>query len=121
MDKIFNAVGGDPILAPTGSVRDLYLENSYNQLTINSTVTSWNDVSQTEQFYANGDSGDATLWGALREALDLADATIDFTQFDDDSDGWIDAIAFIHSGYGAEWGGTDVDGTERPDRIWSHR
>src|SRR5262249_11814218 len=26
---IFNAVGGDPVLAPTGSVKDLFRENSY--------------------------------------------------------------------------------------------
>lgn len=37
-NTIFNAVGGDPVLAPTGSVRDAYLELSYGILTLNSTV-----------------------------------------------------------------------------------
>ena len=119
---LFNAVGGDPVLAPTGSVRDVYLENSYNQMELNSTATGWMTVSNTEQYYASGNSGlSSKIWEALTEALDLADASIDFSQFDEDGDGYIDAISFIHSGYGAEWGGFDADGTFYTNRIWSHR
>lgn len=121
IDVLFNAPGGDVILAPTGSVRDVYIENSYGQLVLDSTVVGWVDVSHTEQYYANGQSGDSTLWQALREALDEVDTLVDFNDFDADNDGRIDSIAFIHSGYGAEWGGTDADGTYYDDRIWSHR
>jgi len=121
IDILMNAVGGDPIVAPTGSVRDVYLENSYGQMTLNSDVQPWVTVSNTEAYYANGQSGDSTLWEALREALDEIDKTIDFRNYDTDGDGRIDAIAFLHSGYGAEWGGTDVYGTAYQDRIWSHR
>ena len=121
IEVLFNAAGGDPVLAPTGSVRDVYIENSYGQLVLDSTVVGWIDVSQTEQYYANGQSGDSTLWQALREALDEVDTLVDFNDFDTDNDGKIDSIAFIHSGYGAEWGGTDNDGTHYDDRIWSHR
>jgi len=122
MDVIFNAVGGDPTLAPTGSVRDVYLENSYNQLTLNSTVFGWVNLPQTEQFYAAGVSGlGSTIWQAITAALEAADPLIDFDQFDDNGDNFVDAIAFIHSGYGAEWGGTDQDGTHYSNRIWSHR
>jgi len=118
---LFNAPGGDPQLAPTGSVRDVYLQNSYGQMELNSDVSGWITLSKSEQYYANGQSGDGTLWEALREALDTLDQAIDFTQYDADSDGYIDSIAFIHSGYGAEWGGTDEDGVASADRIWSHR
>ncbi len=118
---LFNAPGGDPQLAPTGSVRDVYLQNSYGQMELNSDVSGWITVSKSEQYYANGQSGDSTLWEALREALDTLDQAIDFTQYDADNDGYIDSIAFIHSGYGAEWGGTDADGVASADRIWSHR
>ena len=125
IDVLFNAVGGDPVLAPTGSIRDVYLENSYGQMTLNSDVNpgvgGWITVSNTEAYYANGQSGDSTLWQALREALDVIDATVNFNDYDSDNDGQIDSIAFIHSGYGAEWGGTDVFGGTQANRIWSHR
>lgn len=120
-DTLFNAVGGHPTLAPTGSIRDIYLENSYGQLTLDSTVLDWINVSETEAYYANGQSGDQTLWEALIEALDEADESLDFSQFDSDSDGFIDAITFVHSGYAAEFGGTDQYGASQADRIWSHK
>jgi len=121
IDVLFNAPGGDPQLAPTGSVRDVYLQNSYGQVELNSDISSWITVSGSEQYYANGQSGDSTLWEALREALDTLDQTVDFSQYDTNNDGYIDSIAFLHSGYGAEWGQTDADGTATADRIWSHR
>jgi M6 family metalloprotease-like protein len=121
IDVLFNAPGGDPTLAPTGSVRDVYLQNSYGQLELNSDVMPWITVSGTEQYYANGVSGDSTLWGALREALAELDRTVDFSQYDLNNDGYIDSIAFLHSGYGAEWGGQDADATGYQERIWSHK
>ena len=121
VDTLFNATGGDPILAPTGSVKDFYLENSYNQLTLESTVLDWVTVPNTEAYYADGVSGSSKLWEALRYALDAADSSINFDDFDSDGDGFIDAIAFIHSGYGAEWGGSDAYGAGTNDRIWSHK
>jgi M6 family metalloprotease-like protein len=78
-------------------------------LSIQSTVVGWIDVPKTEAFYANGQSGLTTrIWQALKSPLDPADAVIDFRDFDEDNNGYIDSIAFIHSGYGTEWGGIDV-------------
>ena len=75
-----------------------------------------------QRHYGNGDSGLSGLARDLiRDGLDAADPTLDFSQFDLDGDGWIDAITFLHSGYGAEWGGTDSYGTNYVDRIWSHK
>ena len=121
IDILMNAPGGHATLAPTGSVRDVYLENSYGQMDLASDVQPWVTVSKTEAYYANGQSGDSTLWEALREALDEVDKSVDFRNYDTDGDGRIDAIAFLHSGYGAEWGGTDAYGTPYQSRIWSHR
>jgi len=114
MDVLFNADTPDLKLAPTGSVKAVYLENSYNQMTLNSTISGWITVSNTEAYYADGASGTSKLWEALREALTILDPSVDFNEFDSDNDGFIDAITFIHSGYGAEW-------DANPDHIWSHR
>jgi M6 family metalloprotease-like protein len=122
MQLIMNATGGDPTLAPTGSVRDYYLENSYGGLTLDSTVTVWVDVPGTESYYANGNSGLTTMtWELIEDALDLVDPSVNFSDFDQNSDGMIDSITFIHSGYGAEWIATDAYGTSYTDRMWSHR
>jgi M6 family metalloprotease-like protein len=122
VDVIFNAVGGDPVLAPTGSVRDAYTEYSYGQLTIDSTVADWVDLPESEQHYADGDSAlPGKIDDAIVDALELVDPDVDFNDFDQDGDGFVDGIAFLHSGYGAEWGGVDVDGVDEPDRIWSHQ
>lgn len=121
-NTIFNQVGGDPTLAPSGSVRDVYFENSYGGLTIQSTVVGWIDLPETEQFYANNNSGrDQTIWQAITSGLVGADPLVDFSQFDQDNDGFIDAITFIHSGFAAENGGTDEDGSTSAQRIWSHK
>ena len=45
----------------------------------------------------------------------------EWADFDNDGDGYIDAIAFLHSGYAAEFGGTDAYGAAQEDRIWSHK
>ncbi|NOX58331.1 MAG: M6 family metalloprotease domain-containing protein, partial [Planctomycetes bacterium] len=119
-DVLWNAVGGDPVLAPTGSVRDCFLENSYGQLTINSTVAVWVTLPQNEAFYAAGNHGLSfgypnNAQGMVKDALDAADAVVDFGEFDVDLDGSIDAISIIHSGFGAETGGGGGNW------IWSHR
>jgi M6 family metalloprotease-like protein len=122
IDVLMNAVGGDEELAPGGSLRDIYLNNSYGALTIDSTVVAWATVSNTEAYYAAGNSGLTTkTHEALEEALNIVDAFVDFTEFDQDNDGFIDAITFLHSGYGAEWGGTDSYGAYYVNRIWSHK
>lgn len=142
-------------IAPTGSVRDVFMQNSYGTLNVESYVTDWITMDNTEEYYSNGDKGMTTkIQDAIRYALKYVDqppredndddgATtifttnnnnnddddgtqqqsvhIDYDYFDEDNDGYIDAITFIHSGYPAEAGGTDADDTFYEDRIWSHQ
>jgi M6 family metalloprotease-like protein len=119
---LLNHKGPHP-LCPSGSVRDFYLENSYGKLDLESVVTPWVVVDNTEAYYSNGESGrHKIIWDALRYALQYLDDNdlVDFDYFDQDNNGRIDAITFIHSGYGAEFGGTDQNGAFYKDRIWSH-
>lgn len=117
-DTLFNAVGGHPTLAPTGSVRDLYYEDSYGQMTLVSTVVPWVTLPQTEAYYTDGYSGfgeyPQNAQGMIEDALNQVDAYVDFGEFDLDNDGYVDAIDVIHSGYGDEAFGAGF-------RIWSHR
>ena len=60
---------------------------------------------------------------ALRDSLDYLDQNniVNFTDFDSDGDGKIDAITFMHSGYAAEWMAPDQYGGTYRNRIWSHK
>lgn len=119
-DTLFNAPGGDPALAPTGSVRDYYAETSYGTMTLQSTVVAWVTLANNEAYYADGKDGTGGTYpknaqGMVKDALDLVDPLVNFGGFDQDNDGYIDAITIIHSGYGAETGGGGGNW------IWSHR
>ncbi|QEF98300.1 Immune inhibitor A precursor [Stieleria maiorica] len=129
-EQLFNAQSPVPNLAPTGSVKMFYQENSYAKMNLESTVVDWVTLPKKEAYYANGQSGlTSRIWEALRDGLDLvrASGSVDFADFDNEinqnggkGDGWIDAITFVHSGYAAEFGGV-AGGADMDDRIWSHR
>jgi hypothetical protein len=95
----------DPTLNPVGSLKTIYQELSFGELTIESTVTEWFVTAESEAWYADGSSGSTNLHEAIREALDYLDNNnmIDFTEFDMDDNGKIDSITVLHSGYAAEW------------------
>ena len=122
-DTLFNRAGGDPAIAPTGSVRDAYIENSYGIVDLQSTVVAWVTLPETEAYYVGvnnglpfGDNPSVYPNNAQRmveDALALVDPNVDFGQFDADNDGYIDVITIIHSGYAAEAG--------VPTSIWSHK
>lgn len=102
---------------PTGSMNDWYLENSYNEVGINGIVTPWVRLPQTYDYYTNNDNG----FGAYpmnaqkmtEDAVLAVDSLVDFSQFDNDNDGYVDALFIVHAGPGAESTGNDGD-------IWSH-
>lgn len=118
-DVVFNTIGGDPTLAPTGSVKDYFTETSYGTVTLNSTVVAWVTLPNTEAYYANGQHGTGSYptnaQRMVMDALNLADPLVNFGEFDSDNDGYIDAITIIHSGYAAETGGGGGNW------IWSHK
>jgi hypothetical protein len=64
--KLFNhdtAASGNPSpICPTGSIRDVFLQNSYGKLNLVSTVLNWVDVPFTEQQIAAGTSGYVVAW-----------------------------------------------------------
>ena len=99
----------------TGSFRDYWLESSYNNLTVNSTVRGWYHAANNMTFYgANSSGSDVNPRLLVQEAVDAAEnAGVDFSVYDNDSDGKVDGILVIHAGYGEEAGGG-------ANTIWSH-
>lgn len=98
--------------------------NSYGNYRYHATVTDWMDTDDTEDAYAAGVSGlTYSLQEAIWPLLDRLnrDHLWDWSKFDHDNDGKLDAVVVLHSGYPAERGGRDCI-NQRPatHRIWSH-
>lgn len=125
IDILFNKVGQHPRIAPTGSVRDVFLTSSLGKLELDSIVyPEWIDLPEPENYYAAGKSGLSTLFmEAVGEALQHLDSVLSFplAQVDGDGDFIVDTLTLLHSGFGAESGGTDEDGVSFENRIWSHK
>ncbi|MBN2697213.1 MAG: M6 family metalloprotease domain-containing protein [Bacteroidales bacterium] len=101
----------------TGSFRDYYRIASFDSLLLSTTVTAWVTVSMNMAYYGDNDGNgeDIRPQELAREAIDLAEvAGLDFSQFDNDGDGYVDEIIIIHSGFGEEYIGTG------DSCIWSH-
>lgn len=99
----------------TGSVKDYYLENSYEKLNLSITVAGpYISSSNMSAYGANNSSGSDTGPRELvSEAILAADKDVDYTQFDNDNDGNVDGVYVIYAGYGEEAGGGS-------DAIWAH-
>ncbi|MCF7801592.1 MAG: M6 family metalloprotease domain-containing protein [Candidatus Marinimicrobia bacterium] len=116
---------------PTTTMREHYLEMSYNQFHLSGHVYGWYPVAHGHAYYEGHqtepyDNGFVSPPGGvgsfLKETLLAADSTVDFAQYDNDGpdgipnsgddDGTVDACFFVHSGRGGEGGGPS---------IWSHR
>ncbi len=107
----------------TGTVRDYYQEVSYGQVdlvTVDLPSTSdWQRAPETYAYYVDGGYGtDGTYphnsQGLCEDLVDAADGIIDFSQYDNDGDGYVDVIMIVHAGRGAEFTGS-------PNDIWSHK
>lgn len=101
----------------TGSFRDYYLEVTYNNLSLEPTVTPWVQVSQDMSYYGANDAFgyDIRPFELVREAVDSLEANgFDFSPFDNDNDGYVDEIIMVHSGYGEQYTGSG------DTAIWSH-
>ena len=115
--------GGRP-----GSLRDYFNEVSYGNYLIDGTVEPWVTVSQSESFYLGATdcsglcrSTTESAAGFVKEVIDLNDAGVDFSLFDNDGpdgvansgddDGVVDLLVVLRAASGAECGGSG---------IWSH-
>ena len=86
---------------PFGSVADYYNEVSYGKLTVVGVVTDWYNAGT----YSNWFDFQTLLWSL--------DPQVDYSQFDGNNDGDVDAVLFIRSRNGQE-------DSHDPNDIWSY-
>lgn len=102
----------------TGSVYDYYYENSCGQFDPAYDVIGPVTLSKGfAEYGGNNDNGsDKDARGAFVEAcsLALAQNLIDFSQYDNDGDGYIDNLFFYFAGHNEAEGGSE-------DAIWPHQ
>lgn len=112
--NLFNQVG----YGTYGSVKDFYEENSYGQFHLTVDVAGPYTAANTHAYYGqNGPDPpghkDLNVKELVEEAVDFADDDVDFSIYDNDSDGNVDGIYIVYAGYNeAEGGGADC--------IWYH-
>lgn len=109
----------------TGSMRDFYREASYGVLDVVGVVSGsggptagWYRAPQPKSYYTDGNYGfggyPKNAQKLVEEAIALADPNVDFSLYDNDGDGVVDALVVICAGSGAEQTGNVND-------IWSHK
>lgn len=127
LDELWNGVG-DGENFPSGSIANWTNVNSHGSLTLKATVAPWVTVDNTEIYYAGGNSGRPNnpngihVYDAINYALgQLQSQGFDFSPFDQNGDGILDAVSVMHSGYAAEMRENDCsNGRGFLDRIQSH-
>lgn len=102
----------------TFSLTSYYSEVSFGQIDIITvdwpSSTGWNRASQNYSYYVNGNYG----WGSypqnsqglVEEVCLLVDPVVDFSQYDNDGNGYVDGVNVMYAG--------QFDGS--PDMIWPH-
>ena len=71
-------------------------------------------VSKNMAYYGkNVNDFDAAPWTMVKEACQLVDDSVDFKQYDNNNDGYVDFVYVIYAGYG------EADGGDK-NTIWPH-
>ena len=116
-DSLFNQIGYTADGA-VGSVKDYYKQVSYSKLDVQSVVTDWVTLPHPQSYYGadvGGLGNDTDPQQMVKDAIiELQKTSFNFSTADGNSDGIIDGLDIIHSGYGQESGGDS-------NRIWSHK
>lgn len=106
----------------TGTVNHYYQTVSYGNLDIVTldlpSSTGWFTAPQNYSYYVNNNYGlgyyPQNAQKLAEDVINLADNAVDYSKYDNDGDGYADALFIIHSGTGAEYSGSNQD-------IWSHK
>ena len=108
----------------SNSVRAYFREVSYNLLDIPPydypSDIGWIRAPQDYSYYVDNNYGTYSEYPnntqkLCEDIVDLIDDQVDFSDYDNDNDGFVDAVVIVHAGTGAEFSGGDES------MIWSHK
>jgi immune inhibitor A len=106
-----------------GCVRHYFQQVSYGALDIVTvdlpSSTGWYIAPQTYEYYVDSLYGIYGIYPQncqklVEDLVDIVDPYVDFSEYDNDSDGYVDALIVVHAGQGAELTGDSSD-------VWSHK
>jgi M6 family metalloprotease-like protein len=109
-NNLFNQVGYNTDGA-TGSVKDYFLENSYNQYNLTVDVVGPFTADYAMAYYGNNTNGNVNA--LMVEAINKANPSVNFADYDNDGNGEVDGVYILFAGKGEESGGP-------ADAIWSN-
>lgn len=105
-----------------GSVWDYYHQISYGTLSMETLVLpsaiGWKRAPGTYASYVGANYGMGSYPNnsqkMVEDIVDSLDPYVNFADYDNDGDGFVDGLVIVHAGTGAEWSGSTSD-------MWSHK
>jgi M6 family metalloprotease-like protein len=100
----------------SGSVRDFYKDNSMGLITFDFTVTAPITLPHTMAYYGanDGNGDDIRPSNMITDACQIISSSIDFSQFDNDGDGYVDNVFIVYAGHNEAEGGP-------ASSLWPHK
>ncbi len=100
----------------TGSVQQYFRDNSFGKYVPVFDIIGPVTLSKAHSYYGANDYYDQDMYADLMvaEACNLAENMADFTQYDSDGDGKIDAVVILYAGEG------EVYGVRNADAVWAY-
>lgn len=113
-DEIFNQLNYTGY-GMTGSVRDYFLAQSYGQFDMTLDVAGPYTLSKNMSSYGGNDSNgsDIGVRAFAKESFMLADADVNYRDYDWDGDGTVEQVFIVYAGYAEAQGGD-------ANTIWPH-
>ena len=98
------------------SLQQYWSDNSFGQYTPSFEVVGPVTLSHNQRYYGENDyyGDDLRADEMVAEACNLAEGIADFTQYDQDGDGKIDAVVVIYAGQGENYGVSNFDA------VWAY-
>lgn len=114
-DSFFNGDGCHELSGSYGSVKQYFSDNSSGQYVPEFDVFGPYMLSQNMAYYGGNQDGNKYVHvrEMVVELLTMADPDVDFSQYDNDGNGYIDDVHVVFAGYDEAAGGSE-------DALWSH-